>query len=147
MNWNEKKRVMFSKLIKRITTSDLETYFLVEGIKDERCLKSIGLKSKIIKLNGSKSIYDKLKNLKCKNLVVLVDFDETGDKLEKRIRMIAKTSFNVDFTLRKSLRSLLRHEVKDIESISTLIKCLEIEYPSDFCPFSLTLTPRIIDSR
>jgi len=123
--------------------SDDETCFIVEGANDERSLRKMGVKARIVRVSGPKSLSDKLERIPCKKIVVLVDFDEAGKKVEKLIRIATQGRTKVDFTLRRRLSSLLKREIRDVEGLETLMSQLRVEYPSEF---GSTLTPNIIDS-
>jgi len=143
MNWNENRRKLLAKIIEDMVRSDGDACFLVEGAKDERSLRSIGVRSTIVKLSGPGPLFDRLERVRCKRVIVLVDFDKAGKKLEKQIVELTRGSVEIDLSLRRKLCSLLKKDLKDIEGLDALIKQLKAEYPSEF---GSALTPDIIES-
>lgn len=143
MNWNENRRKRFAKLIERMVLSDEGTCFLVEGAKDERSLRNIGVKSPIVRVKGPVPLFDRLERIRCKKIVILVDFDRAGDELERQIIEFTKGKIDVDFELRRKLCSLLKRDLKDIEGLEALIEQLRDTYPSEF---GSALTPSITES-
>jgi|GEM_PF-587764 5S rRNA maturation endonuclease (ribonuclease M5) len=143
MNWNENRRKLLAKLIDEMVRSEEGSCFIVEGTKDEKALRSIGVKSPIVKVSGPKSLFDRLQHVRCKRVIVLVDFDKAGERIVKQIVELTRGRLDVDLSLRRKLCSLLKKDLKDIEGLEALIRQLKVEYPSEF---GSALTPGIIES-
>ena len=105
------------KILKVI--EDLEGHIIiVEGKKDEKALKSLGLKN-IIAING-RPIYRVAEQVRDRNeeIIILTDFDETGNKLNSELRMfIGKYKKRINHRLRKKFGSLGINKTEDVKKL------------------------------
>jgi 5S rRNA maturation endonuclease (ribonuclease M5) len=93
---------------------------LVEGIKDVKALRSLGILCNIETINRGVSINTLIEQLKSKNkkVVILTDWDRTGNELtEKLIFFSSNTGLKYDLLYRKKIIVLFSKETYSIESI------------------------------
>lgn len=98
---------------------------IVEGTKDEKSLRKLGVSGPISQVpNEGKTPLNSLEELSdCEEVVILTDFDRTGEELAKFCkRHFEKLGVTVLFKLRKRLKKFLRKSVKDIEGMSSFIE-------------------------
>jgi 5S rRNA maturation endonuclease (ribonuclease M5) len=96
-----------------------ETAIIVEGKRDEKALKSLGLKD-IIAING-RPLYQiaEIANTK-KNLVILTDFDKKGRQIEKKLRcLLQKRGKQPNLKLRWKVMTLGKNKIEDLGVLHT----------------------------
>ncbi len=97
---------------------------IVEGDKDIKSLKELGVRGNFEKISGKRTLLNFLEGLsRHKEVIILTDFDRTGEKLlkfcEKHLKTIGVKP-NTDFW--KKIRDLLMRDVKDIEGLAGFLK-------------------------
>jgi 5S rRNA maturation endonuclease (ribonuclease M5) len=99
---------------------------LVEGRKDIIALKKLNINGNAISVkNAGKVLEDMLDEIKGKEAVIFVDFDEHGSELAKRIKtQLEHRRVKANLTFWKTIRSLVRKDVKDIEGIPSYLENL-----------------------
>ena len=97
---------------------------IVEGIKDRKALKGLGIKAKILTLYELKT---KEREVKGKRVVILTDFDEKGKELKLRVeRMLVTKGARIVREYRRELaRFMFKRKMKEIESLASLASTLE----------------------
>jgi len=97
---------------------------IVEGIKDVKALKSLGVEGDIQKISGGNSLLNFVERLTGKRqIIVLTDFDRAGGELAKFIIKHAKTLGIEPVTeFRDKLKLLVRKNVKDIEGLAKFLQ-------------------------
>jgi len=116
------------KIIKRIKKEDKDIPIIVEGRKDMKALKSLGIERKIIRIKRGKRIFTIIERLRKKHdkVIILTDWDSSGGKLCYKIRKACESNaIKYDVEYRKQMIKFLKKEVKDVESIPTFIKRAE----------------------
>ncbi|RLG60286.1 hypothetical protein DRN86_02925 [Candidatus Geothermarchaeota archaeon] len=105
---NSEKVDEILKLVDEIAhTSNSGTLIVVEGKKDEDVLRRIGVRGEILKLSeyGRNKSVNLLEKYEFRDLLILTDFDEEGEKMAQKLEKIA---FNCGFKVNKSLRLKIR---------------------------------------
>lgn len=99
----------------------------VEGKKDLAALRKLGIKGTIICVkNSGKILIDFLDEVKSKEIMLFMDFDENGVALAKYITQhLESKGVKVDSTLWMEIKSLIRKDVKDIEGIPSYLERLK----------------------
>ncbi len=99
---------------------------LVEGKKDERCLRRMGISTDIIRTNSSQSLHQQLTPYS--ELVILTDYDRQGKQLAREAEVMAR-AFGVEPNLqpRKKLRRLTGGDLAHIEGLYTYMMNLKAE--------------------
>ena len=100
---------------------------IVEGKRDASALKKLGISGEIIKLHNGKNLYDFCDDISQKfpQVILLLDWDQTGDDLFKTITNYLKGQFEEFSSFRELLRILCQKDINDIEGIPKLLKRLE----------------------
>jgi 5S rRNA maturation endonuclease (ribonuclease M5) len=121
----------FQRLLDQISyESSNGSTIVVEGQKDQKSLRSIGISGPILCLQSSRrNIVGFVESLTgTKKVIVLTDFDREGVSLAKKLsRMLTAQSLHVNMILWKSLRELTRSEVRSIEELPKYHERLQIE--------------------
>jgi 5S rRNA maturation endonuclease (ribonuclease M5) len=121
----------FQRLLDQISyESSNGSTIVVEGQKDQKSLRSIGISGPILCLQSSRrNIVGFVESLTVtKKVIVLTDFDREGVSLAKKLsRMLTAQSLHVNMILWKNLRELTRSEVRSIEELPKYHERLQIE--------------------
>lgn len=100
---------------------------IVEGKKDVRTLRRLGVAGKIEIFNTGKSIYERSEQIakKTKDVIVLTDWDQKGGMLARRLKeAFISLGTKPDMDKRAKLARLCRGDIKDIESLGKLVTLL-----------------------
>jgi 5S rRNA maturation endonuclease (ribonuclease M5) len=114
------KREMIEEKLKAIVSELGEAVILVEGKRDEKALKSLGLKD-IIALKG-RPPYEIAEILSDRNqeIVILTDFDKKGRQMEKRLRcLLQKRGKQPNTRLRLKIMALGKNKIEDFGALHT----------------------------
>ncbi len=97
---------------------------IVEGIKDVRALKRLGVSGDIHKISGHGSLLSFVEGFSgSRAIVVLTDFDRAGDELAKFIvKQAQRLGVKPVTEFRDKLRPLVRRNVKDIEGLAKFLE-------------------------
>jgi len=100
---------------------------IVEGKKDASALMRLGIAGELIKVKeGGKVLEDCLNAIKCREIVILVDFDEHGTEIAKEItRILESYDCRPDSTIWRDLRALVRKDIKDVEGLPSYLESLK----------------------
>lgn len=91
---------------------------IVEGIKDKKVLENLNFK-KIITLKG-RALYEVIEDLKCKEVVLLVDLDKEGRRIYSKLKSLcSKNGIKVDDSFRNYL--FRKTKLRQIEGLKKLI--------------------------
>jgi 5S rRNA maturation endonuclease (ribonuclease M5) len=104
---------------------------LVEGQKDEKALKELGVNGNFIKVSGSGLKLFEIAELAAQSasrVVILTDFDRKGNELAKRLSEdIQSLGSHPDLRLRRIIMGITRRYIKDIQSLPRHMEQLELE--------------------
>jgi len=111
---------------------------LIEGLKDEKALKELGINGNFIKVSGSGLKLFEIAEIATKSsskVVILTDFDKKGNELAKRLsRDIQSLGSHPNLKIRNKIMGMTRRYIKDIQSLPRHINQLELEvYPYACC--------------
>lgn len=101
------------------------TSIIVEGKKDEKTLRKLGISGEIFRIpNNGKTTLNSLEGLpKHEEFLILTDFDRTGEELAKYCRKhLEKLGATVLIDMRRKLRNFIRKAVKDIEGLAKFLQ-------------------------
>lgn len=123
----EKQAEELLQVIARLKKFNDEHPVIVEGRKDERALRRIGLSGIVLRLDKGNSIFNFCENLRGRygQVVILTDWDRKGGRLARALRDGLKAngvSYDDDF--RRQIAFLVRKEVKDVEGLPKLLSKL-----------------------
>lgn len=97
---------------------------IVEGIRDERSLRDLGIEGTII-MAAQKPALDLMETVaeEFEEVVILTDWDRKGDELASKMELyLSGTRARANLEIRKRLKQLVRREIKDVESLSRLVE-------------------------
>ena len=101
---------------------------LVEGKRDRSILENLGFNGEIILLNRGWTIERVIVNLiekHSRNPIILMDWDRTGDRLQKEITTrLQSLDFAIDLEPRRTLSRAFRPETLCVEGIRKFISDL-----------------------
>lgn len=92
---------------------------IVEGLKDEKALKSLGLKN-IVRISGKPLIrvVQEVESKKTKDVIVLTDFDSKGRKLAARLTcLLQKYRIHPNSRLRSEFMKLGWNRIEDMNGL------------------------------
>ena len=100
---------------------------IVEGKKDALALRSLGLEGEIITLHRGQNLYEFSEEImeSYGKTVLLLDWDQKGDQLTKSLEERLEGHFEEFKGFREIIRVMCQKDIKDIESIPTLLRRLE----------------------
>jgi len=110
-----------------IRKKNRKTPIIVEGKKDVRALRRLGVKGEIIRIKTSRTVFRIIESLREEHdeVIILTDWDRTGGRLYHRIKRACKAnllSYNQD--IRKRLIKYTKRDIKDVESIPAFLSRL-----------------------
>ena len=97
-----------------------EKTVLVEGIRDEKALKSLGMKN-IIAING-RPLYEvaEIASKSKKEIVILTDFDKEGRAIEKRLKyLLQRYRKHPNSKLRWKVMNLGKNKIEDFGNLDS----------------------------
>ncbi|NYB51241.1 MAG: hypothetical protein HVN35_01565 [Methanobacteriaceae archaeon] len=103
---------------------------LIEGKKDEKALKELGVNGNFIKVSGSGLKLFEIAEVAALSprVVILTDFDRKGNQLAKRLSEdIQSLGSHPDLRFRRIIMGITRRFIKDIESLPRHMEQLELE--------------------
>lgn len=122
----ERRLDRLTKLVQRLSDQSRRgTPMIVEGRKDERCLRELGINGPILCLKAQgKGFFEFLEGIGSnRRIIVLTDFDIEGKKLARMlVNELSKKRIKVDDSIWKQVGALVR---QDIHTIQELGSCIE----------------------
>lgn len=104
---------------------------LIEGQKDEKALKELGVNGNFIKVSGSGLKLFEIAEIATQSsskVVILTDFDRKGNELARRLSEdIQSLGCHPDLRLRRIIMGITRRYIKDIESLPRHMEQLELD--------------------
>ena len=104
---------------------------LIEGQKDEKALKELGVNGNFIKVSGSGLKLFEIAEIAAQSaprVIILTDFDRKGNELAKRLSEdIQSLGSHPDLRLRRIIMGITRRYIKDIQSLPRHMEQLELE--------------------
>jgi 5S rRNA maturation endonuclease (ribonuclease M5) len=100
---------------------------IVEGKKDAIALKKLGLVGTIVTVHSGKGLYDFSEDLaeKFSKVVLLLDWDTKGEDLFTALARNLRGHWEEFSAFRDILKVMCQKDIKDVESIPTLLLRLE----------------------
>jgi len=111
--------------------SDGGAAIIVEGIRDQRSLRDLGISGTII-MAAQKPALDVVESAaeQFEEIVVLTDWDRTGEEMAcKMERYLSGTKAHANLEIRKRLKQLVRRDIKDVESLSRFVERVRANSP------------------
>jgi 5S rRNA maturation endonuclease (ribonuclease M5) len=101
--------------------NDESTVIVVEGDRDRRSLRSLGVSGQILLLHSGRGMSRLTRSLSHpgKKVVVLTDWDREGGQLAHRlVELLTAEGVSVDAEFRRRLTRVLRGEVAHVEGLA-----------------------------
>lgn len=103
---------------------------IVEGMRDERALRSLGVRGPVIMASRRPALElaeDAARRYEA--IVVLTDWDLKGDEMALKIEQhLRSAGVRADVEIRSRLKKLVRKEIKDVESLSLYVERMRALY-------------------
>ncbi|MGQ9538453.1 MAG: toprim domain-containing protein [Candidatus Bathycorpusculaceae bacterium] len=127
----KEKEEQILKILEQLAEDNLNGKpILVEGKKDVKALRTLGINGEIISVKtGGKNLLDiisRMETANFKEVILMLDFDRRGRELTKNLKLhIEKTGINVNLHFWLRLLGLIGKEVKDVEGLAPYIETLK----------------------
>jgi 5S rRNA maturation endonuclease (ribonuclease M5) len=111
------------QLLEDLRSLPSRVVILVEGPKDEACLRKLGVRSPIIRIHSSRPLHAELSPFD--EVVILTDYDREGRRLARRSQETAR-SFGVtpNMQFRSEIRRITTGELSHVEGLYTYLRHL-----------------------
>ena len=116
------------KMIQELIHLNREIPVVVEGKKDERALRALGVAGEIVRLNKGISVFRTCEDLsrKHKKVVLLTDWDRRGGQLSRLLKDgLDANSVHYEESIRAKIAWLCKKDIKDVQSLPKHIARLE----------------------
>ena len=125
----EQRAETLIKLVEKLAEESKETTIIVEGRKDVVALRELGVTGKIICLhNSGKALTNLVEEISDtqNSVIILTDFDRYGRELAGRLLgSLEGNRVKANLVFWRRIKSLVRHEIKDIEGLSRYMERLK----------------------
>ena len=113
--------------IEKLYETNKQVPVIVEGKRDARALKKLGLIGEIITLHRGQNLYEFCIDIeeRFQKIVILLDWDNNGDNLFKTLSENLKGHWEEFSWFRDLLRMLCQKDISTVEGIPKLLKRLE----------------------
>lgn len=126
---HEERLDMILEVVDELEHRSDDTPIVVEGLKDVRALKDIGIRKNTVSLGKGLSIFAFCERFahRSKSVVILTDWDRKGGRLARMLKdAFEANGVKVDLDLRAKLVLLTKKDIKDIESLPKYIGRLRV---------------------
>lgn len=116
----EKRFEEVEALIKNLVHLSVTMPVIVEGKKDEKALRELGVKGEIVRLNRGESIFSTCERLSKdhEKVILMTDWDRKGGHLGKLLKDgLEANGVQYDEDIRARLAILTKKDIKDVESL------------------------------
>jgi 5S rRNA maturation endonuclease (ribonuclease M5) len=119
-----------------VEASEEGAAIIVEGVRDERSLRDLGVKGPIIRASRRPALVVAEEAARdYRVVVILTDWDRAGEELARRMELhLQGTGARVDTETREKLKRMVRREIKDVESLSRFVERVRAERCPDELP-------------
>ncbi len=119
----ERLREVLAELIEANRTVPV----IVEGKKDALALRSLGIEGRIITLHRGQNLYEFSEDIleTFGQAILLLDWDQKGDQMTRSLEESLEGHVEEFRGFREMIRMMCQKDIKDIESIPTLLRRLE----------------------
>lgn len=99
--------------------SERGTAVLVEGERDERSLRALGISGRIVRLHRGQPLSELARDLakECRRVIVLTDWDSAGGALAQKCKDLLSGVLRVDLEHRRRIALAVRGEVVHVEGL------------------------------
>lgn len=107
---------------------------IVEGMRDELALRSLGIKGPVIMASRRSALglaEDAARSYS--QIIILTDWDEKGEEMAQNIEgHLRSVGSRADLDIRSRLKKLVKKEIKDVESLGFYVERMRDIYGSKF---------------
>jgi 5S rRNA maturation endonuclease (ribonuclease M5) len=121
------------KLIKELVRLSGTLPIIVEGKKDEKALRELGVEGVIVRLNRGKSVFRTCERLSKEHekVILMTDWDRKGGHLGRLLKDgLDANGVKYDEDIRARLAILTKKDIKDVESLAKQLARLRREAES-----------------
>ena len=115
------------KALWRLAEDNVDEVVLVEGVRDERALRDLGLQGPIDLVNRGASILERAEQIAShhRRVIVLVDWDRTGGRLARRLQdTLQRHGVHCDIRHRRDIATLTAREATTVEELPGFLRRL-----------------------
>lgn len=108
--------------------ASLDVPIIVEGRKDEKALRELGISGPVVVLNDGLSIIDTCTRIseEYERAVILTDWDRKGGQLARQLMdALDANGVHFDTEIRACISRLSKKDIKDVESLPVFLRRLE----------------------
>ena len=120
----EKRLERLEKLLAELVSDNRSVPVVVEGRRDERALRGLGLSGEIYQLNVGRPIVDRVEEVVHRHgsVIILTDWDRKGEQLHRRVgELVRAGDGKVHGTFWRSLRPLVHKDIQAVEDLDMLM--------------------------
>jgi 5S rRNA maturation endonuclease (ribonuclease M5) len=123
----ERKLELLTGIICNLIKKSENKIILVEGKKDRGALKKLGIRGKILCVKNSSNILsDYLDFINDREVILLLDFDDYGTALSKKIaQYLEEKRVKANTAFWRKIKTCVRRDVKDVEGIPSFLEKLK----------------------
>lgn len=131
---NERERERFKRLldvIEKLIEENREVPVIVEGMRDERSLRSLGLEGEVLLLNTGEPILDLCERLAraYRRIILMTDWDRKGGVLAEKLRTnLSNSPLTVDPDFRRKLALSVQKGVNSVELLAGYVESKRKEF-------------------
>lgn len=117
--------------IEELVERSLESAIVVEGERDVRSLRRLGVAGKVLHFNRGLSVFAFVEGLsrEHRSLILMTDWDSKGGRLCRQLREACEANgIRPLLDFRARLARLCRKDIKDVESVSSYVEDLRHRY-------------------
>jgi 5S rRNA maturation endonuclease (ribonuclease M5) len=126
----EKRLEEVEGLIQDLVYLSGEMPIIVEGKKDEKALRELGVEGIVVRLNKGESVFSTCEELsrKYRKVILMTDWDRRGGHLAKLLKNgLEANGVQYDEDIRARLAILTKKDIKDVESLARQLERLRRE--------------------
>lgn len=116
-------------LLEELVLDNEDRPVLVEGEKDEACLRALGLQGEILRVKGPDTVFVVVENLarKHRKVILLTDWDRGGGHLARLlIEALEANGVRYDITYRRAFARATKKEVVAVEGLARYLGNLRL---------------------
>jgi 5S rRNA maturation endonuclease (ribonuclease M5) len=110
-------------LVRELALLNREIPVIVEGVRDLRALRRLGLAGQIIRLHSGESVAAFGERMSCAHpaVILLLDWDRRGRQLHRRLAAHLESSWEPYHFIRQELMALCAAEISSVEELPTYL--------------------------
>ncbi|WP_048056240.1 toprim domain-containing protein [Pyrococcus sp. ST04] len=116
----------FERIIEKLR--EFTGLIIVEGKRDEESLRKLGVRTEILRLSRSSLADIALMASEYEEVMILTDFDNTGEQLAKKLHSLLEGLTKVDIETRRELKFIAMKDAKGIEDLYSLWESLSLRF-------------------